>query len=101
MRFLKTLMWVLILVAIVLFSVRNWTPVSINLWSGLVLDTSLPVLAIASFLLGLLPTFVLHKATKWSLGRKLDSAHRSLNEIRTPLPQTSTSPSPSAQSGAS
>jgi lipopolysaccharide assembly protein A len=94
MRFLKTLLWILIAVAIALFSVRNWTPVSVNLWSGLVLDTSLPVVLIAAFLLGLLPTFLLHKATRWSLNRKLETAHRSLNELSTPPapPVSTTSP---------
>ncbi len=84
MRFLKTLLWVFIVVAIGLFSVRNWTPVSVNLWSGLVLDTSLPVILIAAFLLGLLPALILHRATRWSLSRKLDSAHRSINELTAP-----------------
>ena len=86
MRFLKTLLWVLIAVAIALFSVRNWTPVTINLWGGLVLDTALPFILILAFLLGLLPTLLLHRATRWSLRRKLDTAERSITELTAPQP---------------
>ncbi len=89
MRFLKTLFWVLIVAAIALFSMRNWTPVTVNLWGGLVLDTALPVLVIIAFLTGLIPTFLLHRATRWNLRRKLDSLERSLNEFRAPAPISS------------
>jgi lipopolysaccharide assembly protein A len=86
MRFLKTIFWILVLVAIILFSSRNWTPVTVNLWGGLVLDTVLPVITLAAFLLGLLPAFILHKATRWSLNRKLESAHRSISEMSASTP---------------
>lgn len=82
MSFLKTLFWLLISAAVALFSVRNWTPITVNLWGGLMLDTVLPVLLILAFLLGLLPALILHRATRWSLRRKLDNAERSLNELR-------------------
>jgi lipopolysaccharide assembly protein A len=82
MQFLKTLFWVLIAVAGVIFSYNNWLPVSVSLWGGLVLDTKLPVLLIAAFLIGLVPTLLLHRATRWNLRRKLDNAERSLTEIR-------------------
>jgi lipopolysaccharide assembly protein A len=85
MRFLKTLFWILIAAAIGLFSVRNWTPVTINLWGGLVMDTVLPVVAVVAFLIGLLPALVLHRATRWSMRRKLDSAERSISELRAPV----------------
>ncbi len=86
MRFLKTLLWVLVAVAAALFSVRNWTVVPVNLWGTVALEFKLPVLVAISFLLGLLPTFVLHRATKWNLKRKLNSAEQALSEINTPSP---------------
>lgn len=86
MRFLKTLFWVLIIVVITIFSVQNWTPITVNLWSGLVMDTVLPVVIIAAFLMGLLPALILHQATRWNLNRKLDNVQRSLNQMVTPAP---------------
>ncbi len=82
MQFLKTVLWVVIAVLAVIFSLNNWTPVTINLWNGLQLDTPLPVLMAIAFLLGGLPYFVLHRATRWSLNRKLGQAERALAEYR-------------------
>lgn len=82
MQFLKTLLWVIIAVVGVLFAINNWTPVTLNLWGGLQMETQLPVLLLISFLLGLIPYMILHRATRWSLGRKLSNAERSLAEYR-------------------
>jgi lipopolysaccharide assembly protein A len=82
MQFLKTILWVVLAVVAVIFSFNNWSPVTVNLWNGLQLDTQLPILMIGSFLLGLIPYFILHRATRWSLNRKLSNAERSLAEYR-------------------
>ena len=82
MRFLRTLFWVVLAVLGVLFATANWKPVTIDLWSGVVVDTYLPVLMLATFLLGLIPMLVLHRASRWSLKRRLDSATRALSEPR-------------------
>lgn len=95
MRFLKTLFWVMIGIAAAIFSYNNWQPVTVNLWAGLALYTKLPMLLLAAFLLGSLPTLVLHRATRWQLRRKLSHAEKSLNEIRgvvSPAPETGTLP---------
>jgi lipopolysaccharide assembly protein A len=84
MQFLKTLFWVVIAVLAVIFSYNNWMPVTITLWSGVLLDTRLPVLLLATFLLGLVPYFILHRATRWSMRRKLENAERALAETRMP-----------------
>lgn len=86
MQFLKTIFWTIIAVVAAIFAVNNWTPVTINLWNGLQLDTRLPVLLLITFLIGLIPTLVLHRATRWSLNRKLGNAERALAEMRDPLP---------------
>lgn len=95
MQFLKTLFWVLLAVIAVLFSLRNWTPVSVGLWDNLVLETRLPVLLFGAFLLGLLPTFLLHRATKWSLKRRLDTMERVIADSR-PAPAASGTIQPAA-----
>lgn len=84
MQFLKTLFWVLIAVAAMLFAFNNWILVTVNLWSGLQLDTRLPILLIGAFLLGLVPTLLLHRATRWSLKRKLSTMERALAEVASP-----------------
>jgi lipopolysaccharide assembly protein A len=88
MQFLKTIFWVLIAVLAVLFSANNWTTVSVMLWNGLAMDTKLPVLLIGAFLVGLLPTLLLHRATRWSLRRKLDMMERSLASATRPVAST-------------
>jgi uncharacterized integral membrane protein len=82
MQFLKTLFWVVIAVILVVFSISNWTSVTLTLWSGLELTTYLPIPIFAAFLLGLAPYFILHRATKWSLQRKLTQSERQLAETR-------------------
>ena len=90
MQFLRTLFWVILAVLGAIFALNNWTPVTINLWSGLVLDTRLPVLMAGSFLLGLVPMFIVHRASRWSLRRRLDSSHRALTDpqpsVAVPVP---------------
>jgi uncharacterized integral membrane protein len=72
MQFLKTIFWVIVAVALVLFARTNWYSVTITLWGGLLVDIKLPLLVIGAFLLGFLPTFVLHRARLWSLRRRLE-----------------------------
>lgn len=71
MQVVRTILWVLLAVAILAFSYFNWHPVEVTIWDNLVLDTKLPVLVIVSFLLGLVPTWLLHRGTKWRLGRRI------------------------------
>jgi len=83
MQFLKTLFWVMILVAGIIFSYNNWQPVTVSLWGGMVLDTSLPFLLMVAFLVGFLPVLLWHRASRWHMSRKLDQAERALSELRT------------------
>ncbi len=97
MQFLKTIFWVVIAVILVVFSISNWTSITITLWSGLLLQTYLPVVIFAAFLLGLVPYFLLHRATRWTLQRKLTQVERQLAETRALLdPQPAERPAPGA-----
>ena len=73
MQFLKTLFWVILAVALVLFALANWNMVTIDLWGNLQADVKLPVLVIGAFLLGFLPTFIVYRARLWSLKRRLEA----------------------------
>lgn len=99
MQFLKTLFWVMIAVAAVIFAFNNWEVVQVRLWSGLILDAKLPVLLLIAFLTGFLPPLLLLQASRWRLRRRLDAAERALAEIRhadapPPVPPADEPPAP-------
>jgi lipopolysaccharide assembly protein A len=71
MRFLKTLIWVTVIVGLIVFAINNWTPVSVSLWGGLILDTKLPALVIVAFLLGFFPLWFLHRTMLWRMKRRI------------------------------
>lgn len=84
MQFLKTLFWVLLAVVAVLFAVRNWTPVTLNLWGDIQADIKIPVLLLIIFLLGFLPTWLLMRTRIWSHRRRLDAYERSRASVASP-----------------
>lgn len=71
MTFLRTLAWILLTVVVVVFSLRNWQPVTINLFAGLLADVKLPVLLLIAFLLGFLPLYLYYRAVRWRLRKRL------------------------------
>lgn len=85
MNLLRTIFWVIVAVALALFTKANWIVaptysgyVPVKLWGDIVLETRLPVLIIAAFLLGLVPTWLWARAMKWQMRRKLSSVQRAL-----------------------
>lgn len=97
MQIIRTIVWVLLLVGLLIFSALNWKPVEIKIWEGLVLETKIPALVIASFLLGLAPMWLLHRAQKFYLARRitsLESAARTV--ITTPVAAAPEAPAPEA-----
>lgn len=107
MQIFRTIMWVLILVVLIVFTAFNWRPVEVTIWTDTVLETKIPALAIVAFLLGLVPTWLIHRGTKWRLKRRiaaLESAARATAKPRAPAPtQTPTgepadpAPAPAAE----
>ena len=73
MQIVRTIIWVLIFVALLAFSFFNWDPVEVTLWENLILETKVPALVIVSFLLGLVPMWAYHRSVKWSLNRRIRS----------------------------
>ena len=82
MQFLRTVFWVVLAVVGVIFAFNNSGRVNVTLWGDIIVETPLWMVALLSFLIGLLPTLILHRATRWRLGRKLDAAQRTLLEAR-------------------
>ena len=71
MQFLKTLGWVLVAVLVVIVAGNNWRDVTIDLWSNLQVDIKVPVLLLAVFLLGFLPTWLVMRGKLWRLERRI------------------------------
>jgi len=102
---LRTIIWVLLTAVLVIFAMANWLPVTVTIWPGQVLDTKLPVLILAAFLIGSVPMWIALRTTRWSLKRRLDTSERQLADMRalanrpvepapTPAPVTGTSTVP-------
>lgn len=88
MQFLKTLFWVLLAVIVVLFGSRNWTDVTLSLWSDIQADIKLPILLLIVFLIGFLPTWLTMRARIWSLRRRLEAMERNRVTSLPPDPGT-------------
>ncbi|MFZ5706139.1 MAG: hypothetical protein ACOY5R_12870 [Pseudomonadota bacterium] len=93
MHFLKTLFWVILTVVAAVFSTRNWTPVSINLWAGLTADVKLPLLLLMGALIGFLPTYAIHRTRMWRLHRRIDTLERN-SALAAPVVPATAQPDP-------
>jgi lipopolysaccharide assembly protein A len=94
MAIIRTIVWVLITAALVAFMAMNWNPAQVNFWplsDGLYLHFNWPVgvIALVFFLLGLLPTWLLAKAGKWRLTRKITALERTVQATTAPPIATS------------
>jgi hypothetical protein len=78
MKSLRSILWLVIVAALAAFSAANWQPVELVVWQGLVLDTKLPALVIAAFLLGLLPMWLVHRTMRWRLQRRITNLETTL-----------------------
>jgi uncharacterized integral membrane protein len=86
MQLIRTIVWVLLLVALLLFSLNNWQTVEVKIWENLILETKLPVLVVTSFLAGLLPMWLLHKGARWRMNRRISSLENTVKATSTPPP---------------
>jgi putative membrane protein len=73
MQIVRTIVWVLLLVVLLIFSINNWNPVEVKIWEGLVLETKIPALVVISFLIGLIPMWLLHRGKTFYLQRRIGS----------------------------
>jgi lipopolysaccharide assembly protein A len=90
MQIVRTIVWVVLLVLLLGFSFFNWKPVEVQIWDNLILETKVPALVIVSFLLGLVPMWLIHRGSKWRLQRRiagLETAARAHAAPLSPPPQ--------------
>ncbi|MCM8557336.1 hypothetical protein [Sphingomicrobium sediminis] len=78
MRFLNTLLWILLAVALAVFATANWHDVMIDLWGDMRMAIKLPLLLAVAFGLGLVPTLVYYRAKVWRIERRLKQSERNL-----------------------
>ncbi|EGD59162.1 hypothetical protein Y88_1224 [Novosphingobium nitrogenifigens DSM 19370] len=78
MKVLITGFWLLAGAALIAFTVANWGPVDIRIWPGLIWETKLPALVIGALLIGFLPTWLVHRTTRWRLSRRITTLESTL-----------------------
>ncbi len=95
MQFLRTVFWVVLAVVVVVFCTHNTHEAKVYLWGDLYWGPPMWAVVLAAFVVGLIPPWLVHRVTRWSLSRKLEAANRSLIETRGAL-----EPAPAPRPGA-
>ena len=92
MQIVRTIVWVLLLFSLLAFSFFNWKPVEVQIWSNLVLETKLPALVIISFLLGLVPMWLIHRTSKWRATRRINALETATTKMAPATPAPTAAP---------
>ena len=92
MQIVRTVVWVLLLFSLLAFSFFNWKPVEVQIWSNLVLETKLPALVIISFLLGLVPMWLIHRTSKWRATRRINALETATTKMTPSTPAPTAAP---------
>lgn len=88
MQIVRTIVWVLLLVALIIFSVANWNPlVTVSIWENLVVETKVPVIVIASFLIAFVPMWLIQLGMKWNHRRQMSGLENKLNSANAVIAQ--------------
>jgi hypothetical protein len=83
MHIVRTVIWVVLLAALLLFSIANWGPVvTVRIWEGLVVDTKIPAIVLVSFLIGFVPMWLYHRADRWRMQRRTHSLEANLRNLQ-------------------
>ncbi|PEQ13176.1 DUF1049 domain-containing protein [Novosphingobium sp. PC22D] len=98
MQVIRTILWIALTALLVAFIAMNWTTAPVNLWplsDGNYLHFEWPVgiVALLFFLLGSVPMWMLHRAGRWRMNRRIAALENSLRAMT-----ASSSPSPSPAS---
>ena len=103
MQVLRTVLWVIIAIIVGLFITMNWHKAPVNFWplgEGKTAHLEWPVgfTALFFFLLGIVPTWLTLRATRWRLNRRIQSLEDSIRAITSAQSDTSTEPKTAEQS---
>jgi lipopolysaccharide assembly protein A len=93
MQIVRTIVWVVLLVALTAFAAVNWDErATVKIWENLVVETNIPAIVVVSFLIGFVPMWLLHRATRWQLGRRIGTLESTARNAATiPLPASAAS----------
>ena len=87
MQIIRTIFWVVIAALLVTFIMLNLKPVPVILspkgLGDLAVDWPVGIIAVAFFMAGLLPMWLLSKASRWRLKRRIASLE---NSVRAAMP---------------
>jgi len=79
MLIVRTVLWVLALVALIAFSLANWdVDLTVKVWPTIVMDTNVPKLVIVVYLLGVVPMWLLARAVRWRKDRRITTLEAQL-----------------------
>jgi lipopolysaccharide assembly protein A len=82
MQTIRTIAWMLVAILFAAFVAINWQRVEVNFWpladGYLHFDWPVGFVAIISFLIGLIPMWLLGRATRWALNRRIATLENSL-----------------------
>lgn len=101
MQYVRTLIWVAITAFVVLFVTMNWgEPQEVRIWpssdgDNFLFEWPVGVIAIAFFLLGMIPTWIYHRGVKWSLNRRITSLENAVRSNSLSARHSAPPPSPS------
>ena len=95
MNIIRTLVWIAITALLVAFIAMNWDKAPVNFWpvdnGYLHFEWPVGFIALVFFALGLLPMWLLHRALRWRLTRRIGALEQSLAQsIGLPAPSTGT-----------
>jgi len=95
MHVIRTLLWVVLTALVVAFVAMNWLFVPVNFWPlenrYLHFEWPVGVVALVFYLLGAIPVWLVAKAGRWRLQRRIATLENAARAIA-PLPVTATEP---------
>jgi lipopolysaccharide assembly protein A len=93
MQLIRTLLLLLVTIALVAFIAINWQTVPLNLWplaDGNYVHLEWPVgfIVLVSMVLGFLPMWLIHKGARWQLKRRIGFLENSVKSSSQSVPPT-------------
>lgn len=91
MQALRTIILVALTIVLVAFIAINWETVPVNIWplaDGNYLHVEWPVgfIVLVAFILGMFPMWLLSRASKWRLNRRIATLENSVAATSVPAP---------------
>lgn len=108
MQYVRTLIWIVITIFVVVFVMMNWgDPQEVRIWpssdgDNFLFEWPVGVIAIVFFLLGMIPTWLYHRGVKWNLTRRISSLENAVrsNSLGSRHSAPPASPPPAAKAEA-